>query len=174
MIIMPSPLGATEPRLLPDWVVPATGPQGEPYFKVPDEYAAAVAGALNSFQVYARDSATSDELTLGADRVSGVGDLGRAVADERRGRGIMLTGDVFSAPWVLVDFVDRILGNEGMYVLAAPDGGWVSDDDPYDPSRGRPDLGPAVKRAVAGWRWGALIGGVVGLAVIGAHAMRTR
>ena len=170
MIIMPS-LRGSEPLELPDYVVVVVTPDGRSYYRVPDEYAAAVAGALNSFQVTSRFPKSDEVVTLAAERVSGVGDLGRAVADGRRGRGIMLTGDVFSGDWVIVDFVDVIQRAGGMYVLAPPDGGWVSDDDPF---RGRPDFGPVVERAVAGWRWGAMIGGVVGLAVIGAHAMRTR
>jgi hypothetical protein len=164
----------------PSYVGINIGPDGQPYYKVMDDYAAAVAGMLNRYNV----SAASPHVTAPDYEKFTVflavppNDAAAYVAQQRGGRGIVLVGDVLPEREVWGGsgdgFVDVVLTNsladtpEGGYVLADPDAGWQVGK-PIDSW-----LGTQIKRPGLGLQWGALIGGGVAITIIGLHAMRSR
>lgn len=151
---------------MPGYVGVNLGPSGRPYYKVLDEHATAVGGALNNFTITERNP----DDTVVATRVAGVGDLASSIAAERAGRGIILRGDVFTDDAIAVGLTNTLDGlseADGVYVLAAPDVGWQTGVD-------ESWLGHQIKRASLGMRWGALIGGAAALTIVGLHAMKTR
>jgi hypothetical protein len=164
----------------PSYVGINLGPDGQPYYKVVDDYVTAVAGALNSFRVDLSGSPDVDptkttQMTFEASRVAGVGDLAAAVAQQREGgplagSGVFVKGDVLADDVVVVrlsNFIDDNL--DGGYVLVDPNAGWRLRGGP-----GTNWLGTQIKRAGLGLQWGALIGGGVAITIIGLHAMRSR
>lgn len=151
----------------PPYVGASVSPTGQAYYAVLDDYAVAVAGALNDFELLNAVSQPSGIL-LEAKRVQGVGDLAKVVSETRGDRGIIVAGDVFEDEKITVLLTRALDTTAGTYVLSDPAAGWE------DPSIASLELGPLVQGIAKGWRLGALVGGVAVLGLLAVAAKRRR
>ena len=159
-----------EPAQVPPYVGAATGPDGRPYFKVLDEHAHAIAGALNSYLVVSDSPVYRERVLIGERLPAGqVGDMAAQIAQVRGERGVALIGDPTADQRVTVIITTRLPTASNEYALIEPDAGWQpTTDADWLPVKHE------LKRAGAGLKLGALIGGAAAITIIGLHALRKR